>query len=326
MASFSVLLSLLVLLAVVAVAMGGSRFPTSWEEFKEAHQADFEGVFAKFKTDFRKKYSSVEEEAKAFKAFTGRMGENFNFNANGKNTYKRGVTKFTDMDDAQRQAFVAPERSIKAKSLSAAGQGRFGSSDTPAAKVKALSGVGSSESCDLRKFATSVKDQGQCGSCYAFGTIAAAEASHFLWAETGPDGGMPSSSSMNNAWQLSEQSIVDCCYYTGNNGCGGGGTFEPMQCLVDMGSVPSLTSYPYRMSDVNKTCLADRSTGSAYVQNWYQPCGDADKTGVPADEKCLKDLIGGDSCSQFSTVALKTSIEVVSSFYDYVSGVYSEVI
>ncbi len=34
--------------------------------------------------------------------------------------------------------------------------------------------------------------------------------------------------------------------------------------------------------------------------------------------------MGNTTCSQFYTVALKTSIEVIDSFYDYVSGVYSD--
>ncbi len=79
-----------------------------------------------------------------------------------------------------------------------------------------------------------------------------------------PDGSVPSTS-RNDAWQLAEQALVDCCYYTVNNGCGGGGAYEPMQCAVDMTSLSSSIAYPYRASDTNKTCSNDKSLGSANV-------------------------------------------------------------
>lgn len=163
-----------------------------------------------------------------------------------------------------------------------------------------------------------MKNQASCGSCWAFGTIAAAEASHYLWAQTN-NAGQPYSSALdkNDAWRLSEQSLMDCCFDFGCNGCGGGGTTDPMECAVHMGAIPSSYSHPYLASTTNSTCSNAPSEASAAVQSWYQPC----RTG---DEKCLQSAMGGKDCSTFSTLALKTSIEVIDSFYDYASGVYSD--
>ena len=66
----------------------------------------------------------------------------------------------------------------------------------------------------------------------------------------------------------------------------------------------------------NATCAHTASQASSAVSSWFQPCN--------LDEDCLKDLIGGDDCTTFATTALKTSIEVVDSFYDYAGGVYSD--
>jgi hypothetical protein len=171
--------------------------------------------------------------------------------------------------------------------------------------------------------------------------VAAAEASHFLWSMTGKDGNPPAktSSSSYDAWQLSEQVVIECCWADyDSNGCGGGGVSGPMQCAVDMGTLVSTTSHPYKASTVNTTCAYSPSQAAAAVTAWYEPCGNGDEgllvslslslspsTDVFVFLECVKNLIGGDSgCSSFYTTALKTSIEVIDSFYDYSSGVYSD--
>jgi hypothetical protein len=146
--------------------------------------------------------------------------------------------------------------------------------------------------------------------------MAAAEGSHALWAMTDSTGNPQNMK--NNAWQVSEQNLMECCWSEyDSNGCGGGGVSGPMQCAVDMGSLPSTTTHPYFATTENKTCLHSKTEGAAYVSAWYEPCSNGDET-------CLKTLIGGNNCDTFATIALKTSIEVISSFYDYADGIYSD--
>jgi hypothetical protein len=111
------------------------------------------------------------------------------------------------------------------------------------------------------------------------------------------------------------QSLVECCDNDAN-GCGGGGTSGPMQCAVDMQFIPSTTSYPYTAVDTEQ-CAYTPSQAAASVQVWYEPCDSG-------DEACVVQYIGNGTCTDFYTTALKTSIEVIDSFYDYVGGVYSD--
>ena len=55
---------------------------------------------------------------------------------------------------------------------------------------------------------TPIKDQAQCGSCWAFSTTGSMEGAHFLKG--------------NELLSFSEQQLVDCSKAEGNNGCGGG--------------------------------------------------------------------------------------------------------
>jgi len=117
----------------------------------------------------------------------------------------------------------------------------------PAAQNKTfniLESANVSNTVDWRKkgAVNAVKNQGQCGSCWAFSTVGALEGAH--WVKTG------------KLVSLSEQQLVDCS--TENNGCNGG-SMDLAFAYTETSKLETEASYPYTATD--GTCQATDAAG-----------------------------------------------------------------
>lgn len=105
-----------------------------------------------------------------------------------------------------------------------------------------------------RSAVTPVKDQGQCGSCWAFSAVASLEGVNAIYGQH------------HRLVSLSEQELVDCSEDYGNFGCGGGLMDYAFKFVVDRG-VASEKAYPYNGTD--DVCNRSESRPLVNISKYY---------------------------------------------------------
>jgi len=141
---------------------------------------------------------------------------------------------------------------------------------------------------------TGVKDQGQCGSCWAFSTTGSVEGAYFIAKQT--------------LISSSEQQLVDCSGSFGNYGCDGGLMDSAFKYIIQSSKgLDTEASYPYTAQD--GSCKFNRANIGTTISSFKD---------VPAqNEGALQTAI----VTQPISVAIDAGH---SSFQFYHSGVYFE--
>ncbi|KAL6841183.1 hypothetical protein ACP4OV_029152 [Aristida adscensionis] len=121
---------------------------------------------------------------------------------------------------------------------------------------------------------TPIKDQGDCGCCWAFSTVASMEGIVKL--------------STGKLVSLSEQELVDCDVNGMDQGCDGGEMDDAFEFIINNGGLTTESNYPYKASD--GTCNANKESNDAASIKGYED--------VPAnDEASLLKAVAGQPVS-----------------------------
>ncbi|PON67191.1 Cyseine protease [Trema orientale] len=224
-------------------------------------EAELREMYTRWAAEHNRAYNGLGEEEKRFVIFKDNLRFIDQHNAEKNRTYKVGLNRFADLTNEEyRAGFLGTRTDAKRRVMKAKNASRryaFGARD----KLP--------DSVDWRHngAVNPVKNQGSCGSCWAFSTVAAVEGVNKI--VTG------------ELVSLSEQELVDCdrAY---NSGCDGGLMDYAFEFIINNGGIATEDDYPY--AGTNGHCDVSRANEKVVTIDGYED--------VPAnDENALRKAV-----------------------------------
>ena len=216
--------------------------------------------FQKFIKKYQKKYQSMNEFLARYEVFRKNVMKTFENQENS--PYSTGITKFSDLT---KQEFAKIYLNLNYDAMAVA------NFDPYIVKVSNAA----PDSYDWRNYnrVSPVKDQGSCGSCWAFSTVANLEG---LYA-----------AKKGTIKTFSEQMLVDCD--TSDSGCNGGLMEYAFTWLKKNGGIMYDADYAYK--GVKSTCKSDSSKYADFKITGYKKLGSSWSTWSPVDEDEVKEFL-----------------------------------
>ena len=284
----------LILLALIVNAESAVSFFSLTSDFKQLNRQETVldnwlgfNEWYEFKETNGKSYGSVEEERFRFMIFLAnkeRINEHNRRYELGQHSYKLKLNKFADL---MTEEFAAVMNGYRQEDKV---RGEAPTHIRLAPEIELPSSI----DWRTKGAVTPVKDQGQCGSCWAFSATGSLEGQHFR--QTG------------KLVSLSEQNLVDCSTSFGNDGCDGGLMDYAFQYIKANRGIDTEASYPYDAED--------------------EPCH-FKRRDVGATDVGYMDIPEGDEHALKEAVAIHGPVSIAidasqSSFQFYHSGIYDD--
>ena len=206
--------------------------------------SSYENEFKSYVEKYNKHYNQ-NEYVKRYNIFSENMDYIKYSNSNTSKTYKLGINNFTDMS---RTEFNKKYLNLRINQTHHHNnnylhkhhhsQHNTSNKTNPRSIDWRASGV-----------VTDVKNQGQCGSCWAFSAVGAIEGQHAL--------------NTSQLISLSEQNLVDCATNYSCDGCDGGFPDDAMDYVLNNCGIDTESSYPYNADD--GSCSYNKSNDGANI-------------------------------------------------------------
>lgn len=241
-----------VLALLLGVAYGGQE--TAWlrDVNRNWDSLDHQLSFKNWQARFGKNYANDEEEAYRFLQFLDNWEMINDHNSKGEHNYTLGLNQFGDLSVEEFQYYVHGDlNGCLRRKKPAPKYKKDRSPKYQKPKNQANPAAVDWTNVDGKSYVTPVKNQEQCGSCWAFSTTGSLESRYAILHDvTGDD-----------IVTLSEQQLVDCSRSEGNQGCNGGLMDDAFKYVEKSGGLCSEKEYEYTAKD--GTCKAS-SCGTKY--------------------------------------------------------------
>jgi len=216
---------------------------------------NLKGVFEHWKQTHQKVYPDADEEARRFDNFVVsiRTIHDLNRKSNGTGA-KFGLTKFADMTTEEFSRSFKLSNPLRSTGLHA---------EYEVPQEFRNMAVPSSIDWRTKGVVTAIKNQEQCGSCWAFSVTEAIESAWMIAKGIKNTTFLP----------LAPQQIVDCDQNDG--GCNGGDPPTAYQYVISAGGLEKETSYPYTGTD--GSCKFVKSKVESKISSWKYATSEYDE-------------------------------------------------
>lgn len=215
-------------------------------------------LFRLWKQKHGKVYRHAEESERRFENFKRNLKFVLEKTAkkraanNAHNSQRVGLNRFADMSNEEfRKTYLSKKLKMPTSKRNNMMRRMH---DEPVHSCEAPSAL------DWRKrgAVTGVKDQGSCGSCWAFSTTGAIEGINAI--------------ATGELISLSEQELVDCD--STNEGCDGGYMDYAFEWVIDNAGIDTEKNYPY--TGVDGTCNVTKEETKVVTIDGYEDVGETD--------------------------------------------------
>lgn len=206
-------------------------------------------AFGKFKQEFYKSYSTEADECKAREIFCRNFRTIISHNSDPNATYKMAFTSSIDQtsDNSQSTGLIEPPASEVAKRNTTSAKLIRKAKKVMASQYSSNTVQGSSGAVNNGPLSGPVKDQGSCGSCWAFCAAVVLQYQAKVY--------------QNRTIEISEQDLLECNDFANFYGCNGGNPLFAISYAFKSGIVPMI-KYPYRQT--KDSCRRSSDMGQSY--------------------------------------------------------------